>query len=505
MNLFPRKASLSAWSLTLSLYTLVAFHIPFFRHVLGHIESGFNGVLIVISLTLLILTLNFFFYSFVAFLGRAVGKGIISFTLIGNAIALYFVNNYEVLITDQMMGNVFNTQFSEASGFYSVSFIFYVLLLGILPSVYVFARKVDYGSWKAFGIRSGSSLGLALVIAFGNMSNWPWIDRNSTELGALLMPWSYTVNSVRYYQAERARNAREILLPDARFTTDSRDVCILIIGESARSDHFSLLGYGKHTNRFTDKDSVTAYPALSSATYTIAGVKAILEPYDRSELYEILPNYLYRTGADVSWRTSNWGEPPVHVEKYDTKQSLKEKYPDADERYDGILLEGLEAEIRACNAAKQLIVLHTNTSHGPAYNDHYPPEFEVFTPVCNTVEMSKANREELLNAYDNSIVYTDWLIHSAISLLRSLPVRGCVLYVSDHGESLGENNLYMHGVPMAMAPREQIEIPFLLWTSDKALRIKSPETVGQHHVFHTVLRFMDVDTPVYDAQLSLFE
>ena len=247
-----------------------------------------------------------------------------------NAIMLYFVNNYEVLVTDEMMGNVINTQYSEASGFFSWSFVLYVLLLGVLPSVYVFARKVEYGSWKQLGSRLGIALAAILVAVFGNMKNWPWIDRNSTELGSLLMPWSYIVNTFRYYDSEREKNVKEIPLPDATAASQTRDVCVLMIGESARRDHFSLYGYPKETNPYTVRDSVVALLADASATYTSAGVRAILEPKDSRELYEILPNYLERAGVDVSWRTSNWGEPPVHTEKYIKIQDLREKYPDWD-------------------------------------------------------------------------------------------------------------------------------------------------------------------------------
>ena len=152
------------------------------------------------------------------------------------------------------------------------------------------------------------------------------------------------------------------------------------------------------------------------------------------------------------------------------------------------------------------MVLHTSTSHGPTYNKKYPSSFEVFTPVCTTVEMSKANRDELMNAYDNTIVYTDYLIHSVIEVLRKIEDRNCcMLYVSDHGESLGENNLYMHGVPMMMAPREQIEIPFIVWSSDKTLGVKEIKEVGQYHIFHSILRFLDVESPIYDEKMNIFE
>ncbi len=498
------KAPLWLFSLVLSLYTVLAFHLPFFRYLFGQLDGGFNSVVIAVTAFLLLVALDFLFYTLLLFLGRTVGKCLVAFTLLGDAIMLYFVNTYQVLITDEMMGNAINTQYSEASGFFSLAFVLYVLLLGVPPVVYLFVRKVDYGSWKGFFSQLGLSVALLLVLVFGNMKNWPWIDRHSTELGSLIAPWSYIVNTIRFEAGQRQQEQQEIPLPDPGRVGEGREVCILIIGESARRDHFSLYGYGKETNPYTARDSVSAFVADASATYTRAGVKAILEYKDSDELYEILPNYLQRAGVDVSWRTSNWGEPPVHTEKYYHKQELKERFPEADDRYDGILLEGLREDIAASDQDKVLVVLHTYTNHGPSYSTNYPPAFEVFTPVSTSVEMSKVSQEELFNAYDNSIVYTDYLIHSAIEILRGLPDRrGCVLFVSDHGESLGENNLYMHGVPMAMAPREQIEIPFLLWTSDHA-PVKRFDKVGQHHVFHSLLRFFEIESPVFDEEMCIF-
>ena len=489
----------------LSAFTLVAYHIPFFRLVLDKIEGGFNGVLITAGLAVLMLALNHFFYYLVLYTGRFVGRCILAFTFVADAISLYFINSYEVLITDSMMGNVFNTQFSEASGFFSLAAVLYVLFLGVIPCIFIFAAKTDFGSFKRFMANIGLALGIAVGIAFVNIQNWPWIDRNSTELGSLLMPWSYTVNTVRFYNGEKKRNQKEILLPDAQISNDSKDVCILIIGESARRDHFSLYGYEKPTNPLLAEDDVTALIANSAATYTTAGVKAILDHQPTGKLYEILPNYMYRTGVDVIWRTSNWGEPPVHIEKYHTVRDLKKMYPDADDRYDGILLTGLKEEIMSSEKDKILVILHTNTSHGPTYNKKYPAEFERFTPVCTTVEMSKANPQELMNAYDNSVLYTDYLIHSAIEILKEIPDRrACMLYVSDHGESLGEGNLYMHGVPMSIAPKEQVEIPFIVWTSEDAAEVKELAEVGQYHVFHSVMDFLGVESPVFDEDKNIF-
>ena len=506
MKILKNKIKLTTMCAILSIFTVVAYHFPFFSLVVENTERGLNGTLITAGLAVLMLGLDFFFYYLVLYSGRFVGKCILGFTFIADAITLYFINSYEVLITDKMMGNVFNTQFSEASGFFSFSFVLYLFFLGIVPCIYVFAQKVEYGSFRRFLANIGAGLGIVLAVALGHMKNWPWIDRNSTELGSVLMPWSYTVNTFRYYSAEKKRNAKEILLPDAQITTDSRDVCVLIIGESARRDHFSLYGYERETNPYTPGDGVTALIADAAATYTTAGVKAILDHAPVNKLYEILPNYMNRAGVDVIWRTSNWGEPPVHIDKYYKVKDLKARFPEADDKYDGILVEGLKEDILASDKAKTLVIIHTNTSHGPTYFKKYPSEFEKFTPVCTTVEMSKADHQELMNAYDNTVIYTDWLIHSVIETLKEIPdARKCMIYVSDHGESLGENNLYMHGVPMSMAPAEQVEIPFIVWDSDEETTIKPLEKVGQHHVFHSIMNFMGMTSPFYDEEKNIFE
>ena len=504
-DFLKNKISLTVMSAVLSVFTLIAYHWPFFRLVTDNVKGDLNGVLITLSLVVLMLALNFFFYTLVLYLGRIVGKCLLALLFVGNAVCLYFINTYQVLVTDKMMGNVFNTQYSEASGFFSGQALLYILFLGILPAVYLFMQKTDYGKPKRFFAGAGLSLGLALLIAFGNMTNWPWIDRHATKLGSLLMPWSYTVNSIRFYNAEKKRNRKAIPLPDARIATPGKDVCVLIIGESARRENFSLYGYGKPTNPLLEKDSVTALMAEAAATYTTAGVKAILDHKPTKKLYEILPNYLFRNGVDVTWRTTNWGEPPVHIDKYYKAKDLQKMNPEADGKYDEILLAGLKEEILSCTKDKMLVILHTSTSHGPTYNKKYPAKFEVFTPVCTTVEMAKANPKELMNAYDNTIVYTDYLVHSVIEMLKDVPQRrSCVLFVSDHGESLGEGNLYMHGVPMAVAPKEQIEIPFIVWTSDKNLKIRPDQKVGQYHVFHSVLSFLGIDSPVYDQEKDIF-
>ena len=498
-----KPCHIALFSALVSIFTLVGYNIPFLRGVLQSLEGGFNGVLIFGGVTIIVLAVHFLLVYLLIYVGRTVGKVIIAISLICNALALYFINSYEVLISSEMMGNVFNTRYSEASGYFSLSGVGYFLLLGVLPCVLLFVTKLDYGKVKHWGISTGIAIATILVVGIANLSNTLWIDRNVPKLGSLILPWSYTVNTVRYYNSWKRLNQKEILLPDASIRNNEREVCVLIIGESARSANFSIYGYNRHTTPLIEGDGVVALAAESAATYTTAGVKAIIDHKPTNTLYEILPNYLYRTGVDVVWRTSNWGEPPLHIPRIEKTKELKARYTEANAEYDEILFEGLGEVISSSNKEKVLIVIHTSTSHGPTYYKKYPAEFERFTPVCTTVEMSEADTEELINAYDNTILYTDYLIHTAIEQLRGLEGwRSTLLFVSDHGESLGENNLYMHGMPKSMAPREQFEIPFIVWTSDD--RTTAQSKVGQYHVFHTVLQALSIDSPIYNPDYDIF-
>ena len=501
---FKRPLSAVWFSVVISLFTLVAYHRPLFDYVADNVEG--SGVVIILSFALLILVFDFMFAMLFVRLLRMVGRAIIALSLVANGAALYFVNTYEVLLTRGVMGNLFNTRVSEASGFVSVDMFLYIILLGIVPALYVLCRKVEYGSWSTLAKSVGASLLGILLLAVVNINNVLWIDRNSTKIGALIMPWSYIANTARHFHKQKMLNREEIRLHDAEFTSEEPQVMVLVIGESARSANFSLYGYERETNPLLKRDSVTTYTAHASATSTTQAVKAILDHKRVKELYEILPNYMYRNGVDVVWRTANWGEPPLHIEKYRNVPRLKELYPEADGRYDGILLEGLSEEIEASTNNKMLIVLHTSTSHGPTYNKKYPAEFEAFIPVCNTVEMAKADKAELVNAYDNTILYTDYLLHSVINILRGVEGRRCsMLYISDHGESLGEGGVYMHGmVSASMAPKEQIDIPFIVWTDDSR-ELKNLEEVGHYHIFHSVMDFLDMRSDFYNEEYSVFE
>lgn len=509
MYMLKNNMKITHFVLIMSSLLFLLFHYPFFKFVFDNLDyKSWTGISIIISLVIAILVANAFVLFLIFFLSRIVGKILLVIFFLINSVAVYFVNTYSVIIDESMIGNVLNTNYAESSSFFSVKLILYILILGVLPSIYIIKVKIINVSLKKFFTSISFAVLFLLGLAFANASNWLWIDNNSKSLGGLAMPWSYAVNIPLFYIHKSKQNQKEIILPNATIKDHEKSVVILVIGESARSENFSLYGYGKNTNPLLSKiPNVFHFNATSDATYTTAGVKSILEHTNSDDLYEVLPNYLYRNDVEVIWRTTNWGEPPIHIKNYENREALMSNCKGEGCNYDEVLLSGLKEQILASKKNKILVVLHTSTSHGPTYSKKYPAQFETFKPVCNSVELGNCSRTELVNAYDNTIVYTDYILANVIGDLKQLKdYKSTMLFVSDHGESLGEKNLYMHGLPLSIAPKEQYEIPFIVWVSDNSSKqLKPNKMLSQNHVFHSVLNFLNIESSIYDEKMNIFK
>jgi lipid A ethanolaminephosphotransferase len=515
-----RPISLFAFSCIVSIGTLLLYNIPFFNFVANNTNENVGGkIFLLASLVVIMLVLNFMMTYLVMFLLRIVGRILLAILSIINATAVYFIYTYSVMIDATTIENVFNTRYSEASGFFSWWLWLFIVVFGVLPALFCLLQPVVFGKAKKLGICCGCSLVIVLAVAAMNFSQTLFISEHDTELGGLLQPWSYLVNTCRVISFQQDEQAEEIKLPDGQIADDGKAVVVLVIGESARKANFQLYGYQRDTNPLLSKqEELKVYQATACATYTTAGTKAILEPENSDDLYELLPNYAFRTGVDVSWRTSNWGEPPIHIDEYINNNDLGATYPDEDEDYDEILLKGLRERIESSQKNKVLIVLHTSTSHGPNYASKYPKEFEVYKPVAKNVEEGQQNVGLLINAYDNTIRYTDFLLNSLINTLRAMEDwNSAMIFISDHGESLGENKMFMHGLPMKLAPKVQYEIPFLVWTSKDFRDYKNvsggqdapegelPAVLEQHYIFHSVLNLLSIQSPAYNKDFDIFK
>jgi lipid A ethanolaminephosphotransferase len=222
---------------------------------------------------------------------------------------------------------------------------------------------------------------------------------------------------------------------------------------------------------------------------------------------------LARAGVDVHWRDNQSGCKGVcDGLSNDTVQGLDPPSLCSDGRcLDEGLLFGLEQRLAQAKGT-QLLVLHQLGNHGPSYFRRYPSTFARFAPACEHDDLQHCTRQEIVNAYDNALLYTDHLLARLIAQLdaRSGSVDSALLYVSDHGESLGENRLFLHGLPYAIAPEVQTKVPMVMWASRgfaraadldlDCLRRRARASVSHDHLFHSLLGLLDVRTALYEPQ-----
>jgi lipid A ethanolaminephosphotransferase len=502
----------------ISLVNALLYHKPLYAFAVSNLDVwSANGLLTLTTLFIVIFIVTAVTLFLVTLLTYRLVKPICIFLALANSIALYFVGTYQVVLDRTMMGNVFNTSTAEAASYFSPKLLLYVLVFGVVPSWFLKKTRVQKSARLHVALLAIATACAGLGWSYVAASTWLWIDDNASKLGGMVMPWSYVSNSVRNLVTDLRSSREPTLLPAASFTNDDKMVVILVIGEAARSSNFSLYGYGRPTNPLMSESGAVALKnTVACATYTTASLRCILSPEDGSSPFaknlEPLPSYLYRNGVDVIWRTRNWGEPPIHVANYQHAKELRE-HCDADCDYDGVLLAGLLERIESSKQKKVFVVLHQKGSHGPSYNLQYPERFAVFKPVCKSVELQNCSSDSLLNAYDNTILYGDYFLNETVRLLSSLEDTPTLLmYISDHGESLGEFGLYLHGTPFSIAPDVQKDVPFIVWMSkafvdEKGISVADLE-LQQHHsqldVFHSVMGAFGMRSDVYNSALDIF-
>jgi lipid A ethanolaminephosphotransferase len=492
---------------TLTLFTMLVYNYPLYSFSFAHLDiTSIGGILTLISEIVGLFIVTSFLLYLMALISHRFLKLFAIFSAIGNSISLYFMASYQVILNRTMMGNVLQTNFDEAFDLYHPKLLIYLFVLGVLPALIFFKIKIQKAN-RLRMLRNGLAVFMGgLLILYLNSSTWLWVDKYAKKIGGLTLPWSYTINIFRYQFKKYKKSKKQIQLPNATLTNSDKMVVILIIGESARADRFSLYGYPKNTNPNLQNLGVTTLTnSIATTTYTSASVHSMLS-HDASTDgdHETLPNYLARNGVEVIWRSKNFGAPPLDASINADTSYQKDCQMDACS-YDEVMLTNLSQLIQRSKKDKTFITLHTSGSHGPSYHKKYPKTFEKFTPVCKTVDLKQCTQNELDNAYDNTILYTDHLISQTIKLLQDLSFPSAMLYISDHGESLGENGLYLHGTPSYIAPNEQLQIPFIVWRSDQTKpSLNSKEPYGHFNIFHTVLGLLSIKSPIYDAQKDIF-
>ncbi len=454
----------SLFSRILEIYPLSLSHLPF-----------------LLSLAAFFSVLTAFFFLLICH-GKAT-RWILALFLIIASQAAYYMDKFGVIVDVVMIDNIAQTNPQEFAGLLSVGLVIRTIVFGLIPAWLVIKyfpkaenTRAEFKSrLKLFGVLVLTILVLIAPFTSGYFSFW-----REHKITRFYANPTYTVYSVIKYVAQQISIAKPVPLKhiaqDAVMVGphERTELMVLVIGETARADRFSLNGYHRETNPLLAKQDVVSLSNVSSCgTSTGVSVPCMFSSlgrkgYNKEEALnqENALDVLFDHGVEILWRDNNSDSKGVATRmKYEDFKSPNLNPACEGECRDIGMLNGLDKYIAARKGKDILIVLHQMGNHGPEYYRRYPKEFEKFKPMCMTGELQDCTQEEIDNSYDNAILYTDYFLSNVIDLLKKYDDSHAtaMLYVSDHGESLGEHGFYLHAAPYMIAPKEQTHVPAIVW------------------------------------------
>lgn len=520
-----RPAALNALVAT---YLLAACNATFWGHLARIFADrplpGLAFAVVIWALTLLLINLLAI---------RKIQKPLLAALVIVSAVTSYYVDVLGIVVDREMIQNAAETTLAETSHMITWGFLLHVLGLGLLPAVAILCVPVRrprlgraLGGWALVTV---ATLALAAGLLFANFKDHSSVLRERKELLASVQPLAPVAGAVRYAKM-MLKSTRVVVAPlgtDARpgpyLAAVKKPVLLVIaVGETARAANWSLGGYGRETNPELARRDILYFSQVSSCgTSTAVSVPCMFSNlgqdgygYTAGLSQENLLDVLVHAGFAVEWLDNNSSDKGVAARVAMRRMTAADgaEFCEA-ECLDGIFLRQIAEKARTITQ-NTVIVTHQMGSHGPSYWQRYPEAAAVFQPECETDALAECSTAEIVNAYDNTIRYTDSVLAETIDLLEASDrVIPALYYVSDHGESLGEGGLYLHGAPDFMAPVEQTHVPMVLWMSERfraslgldrdCLTAGKDDPVSHDNLFSTVLGLVDVTTAVRDPGLDL--
>jgi lipid A ethanolaminephosphotransferase len=530
MSFRPLRCDRLTLAALVAAYLLLATNATFWRKGMAYF-NGHTGELLLLGLGLALLTMAFL--ALVAI--RPLMKPVFIAVLLIAAVTSHFVDSFGILFNREMIQNVALTTPSEAKHFLTADFIRHVILFGLLPAALVAWTTVPRRRLVA-ELGRGAALAAVAVLVTGGIvyARYPVFAstfRQHRDLIGSFNPSAPILAAIDYARHAVAETAIVVapLGRDAhagpRLAAAGRKVVtVVVVGETARAANFGLNGYGRETTPELAARGAVAFTDVSSCgTSTAVSVPCMFSVYPRAAYTETkarstenLLDILGHAGLAVRWYDNDTGSMQVadRVPYEFLPAGADPRFCSDGECLDDILVERLARDLDRV-AGPTVIVLHQLGSHGPAYYQRYPQRFERFTPACRTAQFADCDLQTIVNAYDNTILYTDHVLAEIIDLLkRRADLASAMIFVSDHGESLGEGGAYLHGAPYFLAPAVQTHVPMVAWASDAyradmhldvaCLAARRDAPLSHDNFFHTVLGLMDIATGAYDARLDAF-
>jgi len=443
----------------------------------------------------------------------------------------YVTDNFGVVGDQSMIRNVLMTDPAEVKDVMSIKLFLYFFFLGVLPSLaFLFSPHNQERFLRSLILKTRDitiTISLIVITLITVNKTFASFLREQKSLRYYVNPIYFVYSASKMYTEDHTipNNTLSPYGQDAKIPAadTNRELVIFVLGETARSDRFSLNGYLRETNPLLKKEDVFSFQdVMSCGTSTAASVPCMFSKYPRSEFNfdkastteNLLDVLTHTEDVTILWRDNNSDSKGVAVRTDFEDYKTPKTNPDCDvECRDVGMLSDLQTYIDHAPHRDIFIVLHQLGSHGPAYFKRYPPKYEIFKPTCKNYDLGTCTNEEINNAYDNTIVYTDYFLSQVIQLLKKndKKFQTTMIYVSDHGESLGEKGLYLHGLPYSLAPIEQKKVPLIMWFGNKtkedidveAMRSRLKNSYSHDNIFHTVLGIFEIQTTAYDKNQDL--
>ncbi|WP_041959048.1 phosphoethanolamine transferase [Sulfurospirillum arsenophilum] len=504
--------------LLLAFGIMALYNITFFSK-LFHFAVSEHNYLIALSAPFILMLMLVCLLNFLLLLTHKMLFKVLIVTLIfAGALGSYFIDTFGTIIDANMYTNMMQTDSAEIFDLFTTKLFIYLGCAGLLSFWVLFKAHISFSFYtKEVGQKAVVAILSLLMITGLYMSlskSYSAFFRNHHELKMYLNP-AYPIASFAkfvYAKIQPKPTFMAIATDATRQNSEKKKLVVFILGETARARNFSLNGYDVPTNPLLGKrDDIVNLPNFASCgTATAISVPCMFSKFGRAEwsdnkaYNENVVDVLSRTGVRVIWRDNNsGGDKEIAKRMSDVIQ-----YGGRD--FDSVLLQDFQANIDK-KYEDTFIVLHQEGSHGPTYFKRYPESFKKFTPTCDTQELDKCSQEQIVNTYNNTILYTDYIINETINLLKANEDKyeTTLIYFSDHGESLGENGVYLHGLPYMIAPEDQKHVPAIFYFGDKLkaqrerLHVKANDRFSQDNLFHTLLGLFAVKTSEYKPNLDI--
>ena len=462
-------------------------------------------------------------------------KPIIITLLLVSSLTNYFMNSYHVVIDDSMIRNMMQTDMQESLDLVTPKQVLYFVLLGLLPAFFVYRVPLVQKNFKEEIISRLKLIFVSLVLILAPIG---LLSKHYTSFAREHKPLRFTVNPIYWiystgkYIGKTFNSGPIVVKPiglDAKISKsdDNRSkLVIMVVGEATRADHLSLNGYERETNPLLQKRDIINFSNMSSCgTSTAESVPCMFSIFERGDYSykkgitteNVLDVLKHTDKVAILWRDNNSDSKGVALrvayEGFHTPE--KNSVCIEGECRDLGMLEGLDSFIEKNKGKDILIVLHQMGNHGPAYYKRYPKAFEKFTPTCKTNQLEECTQEEIINAYDNALLYSDYFLDHVITFLQKYEKKydTALIYMADHGESLGENGIFLHGLPYFMAPDAQTHIGAFMWFGEgmkkevdsAALQQRAAKEYSQDNLFHTLLGIFNVKTTVYEKDKDILK